>query len=966
MGKFYHSILFKFAMFILAFFIVVMATAGYTAYVDAKEVILLEKSKSISSISVSAEQQIDGWYQEQFSKIEQISTDPFVADNVNRIVHSDEYDIKDVNKSHDNISQYLTSIASDDPDTLGFTIVDVNGNALFSTHISNYTIHNRDKLQDGLNASTVQFVNHDSTTNNFISDISAPIQLDGKTIAIVIKHLDFEEFMPFTDGIKGIGNSGVMHILNPQAYLENEADGITSYGMKKAINGEEGIEIYKNHDGTDVLGSFRWIDDIGVAMVMEVDAAEVLQPIYDLKMRMLLNILILMLFFGALTILVVSNTTRSVKKLKDGAEKIASGDLSSRVNITRKDEIGELAIAFNSMAYNLDAMTNKLIDSKSRFEAVFEHANVGIMVLDADGHVIMINGWAQKRWGKYDGKMSCYEYISGEKATKANTNSCIGIMAIATGETQIKDTVHTKTGLDRIYMEAASPIWDTVGNCTGAVILISDVTESNKARSRLEFTANLFSKTKDFIDLKPTINVFLRTIIEYSKCDAIAIRLKDGDDYPYYMWHGMDDELITSESLLLCRNTDESDKKVLECLCGCVIDNRTNLLSEYFTEEGSFWSNDVSLLNEYITDDTTGTILRNRCSQIGYKSMALIPVRYKGNILGLIQLIYMQPDKLTLDDIRYYESLAETVGITVENSNLYEHIKDLANKLERTVEERTEELANTNEELTAMNEEFIAINQELISANEESAQTNEKLAKANEQLREVDRLKSEFLNTMSHELRTPLTAIIGYSSLLKQKIMGNLNSKQEEYADGILRSGNHLHSLINEILDLSKVEAGMMKISVEKVHVLYIIEDVVMTQMPIVTEKGHNLEIDVAEDVRHISVDKVRLKQILLNLASNAIKFTDNGGHIILRAYNHGDEVYIDVIDNGIGIKKNDVPKLFKKFSQIDQKLSRKYEGTGLGLAIVKQFTELMGGRVDLESTYGKGSTFRIAFRSFP
>ncbi|MCK5661226.1 MAG: HAMP domain-containing protein, partial [Methanosarcinales archaeon] len=491
---------FKFAMFILAFFIVVMATAGYTAYVDAKAVILTDKSRSIGSISISTEHLIDGWYHEHFSKIGQLSTNPFVVNNVNRIVHSDEHDMNDVNGSYDNINRYLTSMASDDHDIIGFTIIDVDGNVLVSTDMSNYTMYSGAKLQEGLSASTVQFLNQDSTTNNFTSDISAPIQIDGKTIAIVVAHLDCEGFMLFTESIMGIGNSGVMHILNPQTYFEYESDGAASYCMKKAINKKEGVEIYKNSNGTDVLGSYRWIDDVGVIMVMEVDADEVLQPIYDLKTKMLINILLLMLFFSALTLMVVGNTIMSIKKLKDSAEKIASGDLGSHVDIIRKDEIGELANAFNSMTHNLGIMTGKLIDSRSKFEAVFEHANIGILVLNAKGHIIMVNSWAQRRWGKYDGKMSCYQYIIGEEGTDADRNSCIGITAIATGETRIKDKVCPKTGSDSIYMEAASPIWDADGNCTGAVILISDVTDSNKARSRLEFTASLFSKTKDFID----------------------------------------------------------------------------------------------------------------------------------------------------------------------------------------------------------------------------------------------------------------------------------------------------------------------------------------------------------------------------------------------------------------------------------------------------------------------------------
>ncbi|MCK5661199.1 MAG: HAMP domain-containing histidine kinase, partial [Methanosarcinales archaeon] len=266
-----------------------------------------------------------------------------------------------------------------------------------------------------------------------------------------------------------------------------------------------------------------------------------------------------------------------------------------------------------------------------------------------------------------------------------------------------------------------------------------------------------------------------------------------------------------------------------------------------------------------------------------------------------------------------------------------------------------------NKELELKNEELASANDEVQATSEELLSMNESLASANDQLQEVDRIKSDFLNTMSHELRTPLTAIIGYSSLLLQNMGGTLTEKQETYVDGIHRSGNHLLSLINEILDLSKIEAGKMKLNVESVDVNSVIGDALISEIPQADTRNQTINVDVVKGISPVAADYGRLKQVLINLVSNAIKFTPDGGRVDIRAYNDDDDyVRIDVSDNGVGIQEKDISKLFTRFMQLDSKLSRQHAGTGLGLSIVEEFIKLMGGEVLVESEYGSGSTFSV------
>jgi len=237
--------------------------------------------------------------------------------------------------------------------------------------------------------------------------------------------------------------------------------------------------------------------------------------------------------------------------------------------------------------------------------------------------------------------------------------------------------------------------------------------------------------------------------------------------------------------------------------------------------------------------------------------------------------------------------------------------------------------------------------------------------KAQEMRLENDRLeyasiaKSEFLASMSHELRTPLNAIIGFSGLMDMGLAGDLSEKQKKYVSNILTSGNFLLNLINDILDMSKIEAGRIDLNIEKTHIPVTIEETIV----LIKEKAskHNIRIKIEIDpcIEFIEVDKQRFKQILFNLLSNAIKFSkEEGGKVTISVKRVGSMAQISVSDTGIGIKPENLCKLFKKFEQLEKGISAKYGGTGLGLAISKQLVEMHGGKIWAQSKYGKGSTF--------
>jgi len=246
------------------------------------------------------------------------------------------------------------------------------------------------------------------------------------------------------------------------------------------------------------------------------------------------------------------------------------------------------------------------------------------------------------------------------------------------------------------------------------------------------------------------------------------------------------------------------------------------------------------------------------------------------------------------------------------------------------------------------------------SVRERTRQLEEKTAeleRANLRLQEADRLKSVFLASMSHELRTPLNSIIGFTGVILQGIVGEIREEQREPLTMVKNSANHLLSLINDLLDVSKIEAGKVDLSLEDFRLNDLVKETVEAFSPTVRDKDLVLLSDIPSGITLFS-DKRRIKQVLMNLVSNAVKFTE-AGSVTIAARIVGDEnLEIRVTDTGIGLRAEDMGNLFQPFQQIDAALTRKYEGTGLGLYLSKKILTLLGGDISVRSEYGKGSEF--------
>ncbi|MGO9117347.1 MAG: PAS domain S-box protein [Desulfomonilaceae bacterium] len=561
----------------------------------------------------------------------------------------------------------------------------------------------------------------------------------------------------------------------------------------------------------------------------------------------------------------------------------------------------------------------KLVESERKYRELVEHANSIILRWTRDGKITFLNEFGQKFFG-YSSEEILGRHVVGTIVPRTDSSGRdLGslmdqILADPkTFEQNVNENMR-RSG-ERVGIAWTNKIVpDEQGQVAEVLSIGTDITELQRAQEEINerneevLSINrIVSAVTGFLDLRGVLEQVLDEALELVGLEGGAVCLVAPNET-------LELTANRAASGATIRDWTTNSVRVGDCLCGeCAR-----------TLEPLIFRNSDEVLAYATRESTPGEPIHFH---------AAFPLVTAGRCVGVLCVFTRTERKPSEQRLKLLETVTGQLALAIDNAQLYEASRSHAVELERIVAERTRELAHAKERAEA-----------------------------------ADYIKSAFLATMSHELRTPLNSIIGFTGIILQGLAGPLNQEQSKQLEMVRSSSRHLLTLINDVLDISKIEAGQLEVANERFDLRSSINKVVGIVAPLAEKKGLALRADIAPEVDEAVGDSRRVEQILLNLLNNAIKFTDLGG-VALEVQSIPDfksagrifgqpAVRLSVSDTGIGIKPDDLATLFQPFRQIESGLSRNYEGTGLGLAICRRLADLMGGEISAESTWEKGSTF--------
>ncbi len=678
--------------------------------------------------------------------------------------------------------------------------------------------------------------------------------------------------------------------------------------------------------------------------------------------------------------------------------KVARGDYSTHVELSGKnDDLDSLATGLNMMIDDIRTSEEVLQKSEEKYRGLVSNVKLGIFrsTPGSDGKFLEVNLAMEKLTG-YSRKellqMSVFDlYVhSEERAT------ILEEVASAIGKTTKEIYFKKKGGAEMIVSDTKVAVRDDSGEILYFDGILEDITERKQMeqdlKERMKELQCLYGIA--YIAERPgiTLDELCQEVVnllpagwQYSEITCARITLGDKeyrtDNFRTTEWKqstnikvkGQKEGTIEVCYLEARPELDEGPFLKEERLLLGVIAERLGRITESMRAEAELKSSEerLKILFEFAPDayylnDLKGNFVDgNKLTEeiTGYKKGELIGKSFlKLKLLSVKQIPKAAallvrnalgkatgPDEFILNRKGGNQVPVEirTFPVKIKGKALVLGIaRDITERkrAERELQERNEQLDVQNEELQSQTEELMTQQQELIEKTGEVERANQ--------------LKSEFLANMSHGLRTPLNVIIGFSELMRDEVPGKLNDEQRQCLEDVLNSSKHLLNLINKVLDLSKIESGKTKLNLTNLALTEVIESLARTMLPILAPRQHSLDVEIEEGLLLVHADKAKVNEVLLNLLSNATKFTPDGGKLKIEAVREGDWCQVSVIDNGIGIKKEDQEQIFEPFCQLDNPLTRERTGTGLGLALVKQIIEKHGGQIRVESEYGKGSRF--------
>jgi HAMP domain-containing protein/CheY-like chemotaxis protein len=713
--------------------------------------------------------------------------------------------------------------------------------------------------------------------------------------------------------------------------------------------------------------------------------------------------------------LMARNLTYQVRDVANVTTAIANGDLTRKITVDVKGEILELKETINTMVDQLNAFAAEVtrvareVGTEGQLAGQAEVRGVSGVWKELTDNVNLMarNLTAQVRGiarvvtavanGDLDQKLTLE--ARGEIATLVETinNMIITLSRFADQVTGVARDVGVEgklggqadvPGAAGVWRDLTNNVNELAANLTRQVRAIGDVAT---AVTKDDLTQSITVEARGEVAiLKDNINQMIRTLADTTKVNQEQDWLKTNLARFTRMLQGQRDLLTVANQVLselapvvaaqhgsFFMVTKEDDEVRLKLFASYAYEERKRLSNVYALGQGLVGQGALEKKRIVVTDVPADYIRIN--SSLGEavpRNIVVVPILFEGEVRGVLELASFQ--RFTDVQLAFLEQLVESLGIVVTTIEATMRTDELLRQSQTMAEElqnQQQELQQTNEELEEKARQLTEQKTEVERKNQEVELAKEELEEKAEQLALTSRYKSQFLANMSHELRTPLNSLLILSRQLGDNREGNLSSRQVEFSRTIHQSGADLLALINEILDLAKIESGTMSVDLGDVPFMELKDYVDRSFRQVATEKKVDFGTELVTGLpRHIRTDDMRLRQVLRNLLSNALKFTERGS-VKLRIFvadrpdwslenevlnNAGTVIGFSVVDTGIGIAKEKQKIVFEAFQQADGGTSRKYGGTGLGLAISREIATLLGGELHLVSEPGVGSTFTL------
>ncbi|MDM8569388.1 ATP-binding protein, partial [Thiotrichales bacterium HSG1] len=793
--------------------------------------------------------------------------------------------------------------------------------------------------------------------------------------------------------------------------------------------GETGIKKIVDYDGKTKLVTYTPLKILGLnwSLHAKIDWNETISGMQFMLLWSIFIVGIGIIIVISIAILFSDSIINPIKAITDAANKLTNGHMTVSLDINRNDEIGQLATVFQQMANDIAKIIEDIVQvshglAKGNLNVVTKgeyHGDFAQIKQSLEEAVsslsAVINDIVSVSRGLADGDLAVVPQAKEYHGDVIQIRTALTI-ALSNQRKVIEDIVHVSEELllgefnytsGTEYKGDFAKIEGVLATLSSNLrFLVTDIVHVSQDLAAGKEIAPQSEYAGSFTEVKTALENASLQLVKATEKNSLQDWLKTGQNNLNDQMSGEQNivelthnavsflTLYLDSQIGLCYLVEKSTNlNPIKLIASYAHNRRKNIADEFEFIKG--------LAERTVKEQKTISIeIASNLSDAIPKYVTLMPFLYENTVKGVILL--GNSKKLTNIQLEFIDQVMPTIGIAVNSVEARNKMQELLQQTQNQAQElgqQQEELQHNNEELKSQSEELQDQTEELQSQSEELRQSNESLEERTRELeqqkqeitdknttlikvkqdietkaREIElasKYKSEFLANMSHELRTPLNSLLILAQLLVDNKGKNLTDKQVEYARTIHNSGIDLLRLINDILDLSKVEAGKIEINIEDVLLTDLVMNIEKEFRPVAENKGLGFQITIADDIPQIlDTDGQRLKQIINNLLSNAFKFTSNGEvkmtirhpsrHNDIVKYKSSETIVIGVTDTGIGIPKEKQESIFAAFQQADGTTSRNYGGTGLGLSISRQLANLLGGELELRSEEGKGSSFTL------